>query len=490
MLWFLLLLLCLAFLWLPFYVAQHLQLLDHEKYPNFQISFGTLQYALPIPSSLSNSVQQLSSFFKQWFRLGAYLGVLGMLICIVFLFQHFISFFFSLLFSLSSTPTSEHASSSSTSTTTPLTDTKLVMMIPGINIPFYHIWYLLIAIFFSAVVHEMGHAMCAVSENIKVETIGLLLYFCFPSAFVEMSHTHLKSKSPFVHLKVASAGIWHNFIFSILCYLFLQMILHSLVYTVPNELFIYNIQPHNALYHSFVGERNGFPILQYKVNRLNGKQIENVQDWNEVLLATERKTGFCLPIDWSTESEVSCCDEQQPVEDPRFMCFVNQEQKKSCLEVRRIIPLPKCNPLQHDCIKNCFVPTENSLFPDNEIIELEIDQMEKSLLYYGNPLHFYHQIVVANTQTRFFDAEFVQHIHYVLQYCFMISTALGVLNLAPVQYFDGEYIWEAVFHWLEQNHHLVTKYRLLPVIHRRAKQICMVLFIGNMIIAAYQTFQK
>lgn len=60
--------------------------------------------------------------------------------------------------------------------------------------------------------HELGHAVSAVSENIRVLGFGVIILFLIPAAYVDLPTDQLKTKSNLQKLRVFSAGVWHNII--------------------------------------------------------------------------------------------------------------------------------------------------------------------------------------------------------------------------------------------------------------------------------------
>lgn len=65
-----------------------------------------------------------------------------------------------------------------------------------------------------SVVHELGHAMAAVREDVRFFGIGVIIFFIVPIAFVHLSDEQLKSLPVKNYLRILCAGIWHNIMLS------------------------------------------------------------------------------------------------------------------------------------------------------------------------------------------------------------------------------------------------------------------------------------
>ncbi|KAJ6231215.1 protease m50 membrane-bound transcription factor site 2 protease [Anaeramoeba flamelloides] len=100
-------------------------------------------------------------------------------------------------------------------------------IIPGVNIPTSHIIYLVLALIFNGVFHELGHALASVSINLPIRKVGFFLAVFYPGGFVEVQKD-IEKRSNKNKLKVFSAGIWHNifiFFLSILLIIILPMVI-------------------------------------------------------------------------------------------------------------------------------------------------------------------------------------------------------------------------------------------------------------------------
>jgi membrane-associated protease RseP (regulator of RpoE activity) len=80
-----------------------------------------------------------------------------------------------------------------------------ILVIPGVN-PFVPLWYGLIALIVTLVVHEGGHGILARANGMRVKSLGLLVAVVPIGAFVEPDEDDLKAAPRRRRLRVFSAG--------------------------------------------------------------------------------------------------------------------------------------------------------------------------------------------------------------------------------------------------------------------------------------------
>jgi membrane-associated protease RseP (regulator of RpoE activity) len=80
-----------------------------------------------------------------------------------------------------------------------------ILVIPGVN-PFVPLWYGLIALIITLVVHEGGHGVLARANNLRVKSLGLLVAVVPIGAFVEPDEDDLKAAPRRRRLRVFAAG--------------------------------------------------------------------------------------------------------------------------------------------------------------------------------------------------------------------------------------------------------------------------------------------
>ncbi|MEM4971602.1 MAG: site-2 protease family protein [Sulfolobales archaeon] len=86
----------------------------------------------------------------------------------------------------------------------------LIPIIPGITITGEDIIYLLIAIGVSVTIHELGHAIAAKAEGMRIKSYGAGLILFIPLAFVELEEEDLLRGVKTAAGRILSAGIFMN----------------------------------------------------------------------------------------------------------------------------------------------------------------------------------------------------------------------------------------------------------------------------------------
>ncbi|HET6398832.1 MAG TPA: site-2 protease family protein, partial [Candidatus Thermoplasmatota archaeon] len=90
-----------------------------------------------------------------------------------------------------------------------------ILVIPGVN-PFVPLWYGILALILTLVVHEGGHGILARANNMRVKSLGLLFAVVPIGAFVEPDEEDLNSSTRRNRLRVFAAGPLLNLIFAAL----------------------------------------------------------------------------------------------------------------------------------------------------------------------------------------------------------------------------------------------------------------------------------
>jgi len=86
-----------------------------------------------------------------------------------------------------------------------------ILVIPGVN-PFVPLWYGILALIVTLVVHEGGHGVLARANNMRVKSLGLLFAVVPIGAFVEPDEDELKEAPRHRRLRVFGAGPMVNLV--------------------------------------------------------------------------------------------------------------------------------------------------------------------------------------------------------------------------------------------------------------------------------------
>ncbi|HUR60982.1 MAG TPA: site-2 protease family protein [Candidatus Thermoplasmatota archaeon] len=90
-----------------------------------------------------------------------------------------------------------------------------ILVIPGVN-PFVPLWYGLVALIITLVVHEGGHGVLARANDMRVKSMGLLIAVVPIGAFVEPDDEDLRLAPRRKRLRVFAAGPTVNLAFAVL----------------------------------------------------------------------------------------------------------------------------------------------------------------------------------------------------------------------------------------------------------------------------------
>ncbi len=90
-----------------------------------------------------------------------------------------------------------------------------IFVIPGVN-PFIPLWYGLIGLIVTLIVHEGGHGVLARANDLKVKSLGLLYAIVPIGAFVEPDEDELKETTRRKRLRVFAAGPMVNIVVALI----------------------------------------------------------------------------------------------------------------------------------------------------------------------------------------------------------------------------------------------------------------------------------
>ncbi|MCO5587087.1 hypothetical protein L7F22_041033 [Adiantum nelumboides] len=204
-------------------------------------------------------------YLQLWFALGAGFGLLLM----VMMFFLMLCWASCLLMDLWSRKTSTGS--------TQVSGQVLTLAIPGVNMPWSDLPYVMMAVTIAVGSHELGHAIAAASEGVAIEHIAVFLACLVPGALVALNEESLQLLPPIRALRIYCAGIWHNVMCCAGCYLFLM--LFQLVLSASNGVkgwpVVSKIDGDSPLAgHLQPGDR----ILS-----VGGLQLQNTGDWFQFL---------------------------------------------------------------------------------------------------------------------------------------------------------------------------------------------------------------
>lgn len=133
---------------------------------------------------------KLPSLYKRSFKLGFYVAI--------FLLPVSLSLMVISLFNFESSQESSDASNNINSADS----AHLEILLPGINLPLDQIIYYIISLLICSVVHEAGHGIAAIIEDISVSGFGLQIFFVIPIAYTQIDTEILQNARVWKKLKI------------------------------------------------------------------------------------------------------------------------------------------------------------------------------------------------------------------------------------------------------------------------------------------------
>ncbi|MBN3299158.1 MBTP2 protease, partial [Amia calva] len=376
-------------------------------------------------------------FLLRWFNMGMVFGVLAMFGSIVLLAK-------TLMQTLSQMMSESPEGSN---------EQVLQVVVPGVNLPVSQLAYFFTAILISGVIHEFGHGVAAIREQVRFNGFGMFIFIIYPGAFVDLFTTHLQLISPVQQLRIFCAGVWHNFVLCVAALTFLLLLpfcLFPFYYTGAGALITEVVEdsPASGPRGLFVGDL---------VTRLEDCAVRGVEDWHSCLkdISHRGQTGYCVNaasiqhgrgnsrgyrrLDGSME----CCSNNS-LTDVCFSYSNNLESRLfACLPARKTIELSQTCRSNTDCQKD-FVPSL-CVFPslENQTRLIRVKhQPQGDMLFVGYPLHLQYAVSLTNFVPRYgflhFDLPVV--IETFCKYLVSLSGALAVINAVPCFALDGQWM--------------------------------------------------
>jgi len=313
-------------------------------------------------------------------------------------------------------------------------------VIPGVTFPMSEIGVYGFSLFLSTVFHELGHALAADCQDVKILGYGLLIIFIVPAAYVDLSTAELTSLSLTDQLKVYTAGIWHNLVLSLIAFLLFFTVpsLTKPFYDYKNKgvvilglklnssvsgpsglelgqvLIAVNDCPVNKIadfygcIKSELGQPDkGFCLPRSTIDDLNCQECCNQK--NATFLAFQGSNPYCLPVRLATNSSVQFC---------------NQKDSITCLDEN------------HECIKPVLAYPHENLWQMKRKKELDF-------LYIGFSTELISGIEIMTDYVRKYEI-LPLGLPVLLEkgfyYTCSFSLALALINIVPCIMLDGQFI--------------------------------------------------
>ncbi|XP_056440625.1 membrane-bound transcription factor site-2 protease isoform X1 [Gadus chalcogrammus] len=341
----------------------------------------------------------------------------------------------------------------------------LQVVIPGVNLPTSQLLYFFSALLLSGVIHELGHAVAALREQVRVNGFGMFVFVVYPGAFVDLFTTHLTLVSPTQQLRIFCAGVWHNFV---LC-----LVALGLLFLLPFLLFPVYSTGGGALVTEVVqgspadGPR-GLSVGDI-VTGLEECGVSGAEDWASclALLSLSPQTGYCIPAaslqpSWAhgraykrLDGSMDCCSNNSLTD----LCFSytsprDKEKEPSrpqyaCMPVRKMVTgTPVCR-RDADCLAQEHAGASVCVTPslENQTRFIRVTHPPNThMLFVGYPPHLQYSVSLTNFVPRFtfLHLDLPVFLETFCKYVVSLSGALAVVNSVPCFALDGQWMLNAL----------------------------------------------
>lgn len=334
--------------------------------------------------------------------------------------------------------------------------TKIVIepVVPGVNLPASELGYYGLTLVLCSIVHELGHALAAVLENVNLLDTGANIFYILPVAYVNLSTEKLSSLSRKNVLKILCAGVWHNLVLTFIAFLLFQALpfIFSSFYHINKGVTVTSIVKHSPLL-GFKGLNIGDTI-----HRINDCDVYDENKWYSCLQNLEdHRPAFCIepdlvhnldesiPLKHLENGNLDCCDREKS----KNICFEYLDMADGILELPSHACLPGrtvvekstnfCTINPHTCSSGfyCFRPilaNGTNLF--------KIISSQKNIIYLGLASDIYRTVEISSYIPNIFFKSTVlpDIVTKFVKYTAVFSLGLAIVNVIPFIYMDGEHI--------------------------------------------------
>lgn len=348
-------------------------------------------------------------------------------------------------------------------------DTEYILqpVVPGVTLPASEIGFYSICLLLGSALHELGHALAAIQEEVPIINVGIHIIFILPVAYVNINSDKLFSLNAWKRLKILCAGVWHNLVIALiayLCYLSLSIVFSPL-FEYGNGVIVAKI----ALRSPIAGSRG---LNAYdRILEINDCQITDEESWFRCLSALKtHKPAFCIEadvvhnLDESVQLKhlengiISCCHSDNKGK----LCFEYLDTKDSILELppyaclpgRAVIEMSKnfCMADPHSCPKEtfCFRPV---LVNNTNLYRIKREGANE-VIYIGPLSDLIRTITVSSyvPKHKFLSTAIPDFLTKFMGYLTAFSMGLAIVNILPCLFMDGQHIINTLLHLLLARH--------------------------------------
>uniref|UniRef100_A0A3Q1JDW5 Membrane-bound transcription factor site-2 protease n=1 Tax=Anabas testudineus TaxID=64144 RepID=A0A3Q1JDW5_ANATE len=323
----------------------------------------------------------------------------------------------------------------------------LQVVVPGVNLPTSQLAYFFIALLLSGVIHELGHAVAALREQVRVNEFSMFVFVLYPGQ----------------QLRIFCAGVWHNFVLCIaaLAFLFLLPVFLFPMYSTGAGALVTEVVQGSAA----DGPR-GLSVGDI-VTKLEDCPVRGVEDWSSCLshLSHTPQTGYCVAVaslqpSWAhgrpfkrLDGTIDCCSNNSLTD----LCFSyikpqgkNSQEREvyACMPVRKIVTGTRVCRTDDDCAAHshassvCVTPSL-----ENQTRFIRVTHPPNThMLFVGYPPHLQYAVSLTNFVPRFgfLHLDLPVFLETFCKYVVSLSGALAVVNSVPCFALDGQWMLNAL----------------------------------------------
>ena len=342
----------------------------------------------------------------------------------------------------------------------------LTPIMPGVNVPWNQIAHYIFTLIICGTFHEMGHALAAVTEQVRINGFGLFLMYLYPGAFVDLHPDHLTVVSPLRQLRIYCAGVWHNILLTIVSIIVFYSIpyLSLPFYTTGNGAVIMSVTRDSVL--------NDKLTVGSLITQIDSCKIYNSIDWEQCTTDIYQHTqrGYCIDVNYlqhhklhllnetrqSTDGNIDCC----PHDSPNSVCYTVSSNGGvhfyTCLVAREIISDVRCI-TNDECtaIKSDQVCATPSIGQYQHIVKIEHTGPGDPVLFMGDLRTLHYTLETTDYQSLYpfiLPYWLPRLLETLCIYIGSISAALALMNMVPAYALDGQWALGALLEYCMPEH--------------------------------------
>lgn len=327
-------------------------------------------------------------------------------------------------------------------------------VLPGVNLPASELGYYSLTLVLCSIIHELGHALAAVLENVNLIDTGANIFYILPVAYVNLSTEKFSSLTRKNILKILCAGVWHNLVLTLFAFLLFYALpfIFSSFYHINKGVTVADMLKHSPL----VGPK-GLNIGD-TIYKINDCDIYDEDKWYSCLRGLENhRPAFCIesdlvhsfdesiPLKHLENGNLDCCDREKS----KNICFEYLDMADGILELPSHACLPGrtvveksmnfCTTDTHMCPSGffCFRPI---LANGTNLFKIICNQ--KNVIYLGLASDIYRTVEISSYIPNIFFKSTVlpDIVTKFVKYTAVFSLGLAIVNVIPFIYMDGQHI--------------------------------------------------